>query len=424
MKQKIFILGLDGMPYSLLKSNYIKTLMPNLTKLCSSENSKSMNSVYPVVSSVAWTGFATSVNSGKHGIYGFVDKNNNPFYLRVPTSRDRLVDTIWNKLSKKKKVFVINVPLTYPPEAINGKMVSCFLCPDMKKLTYPENYYKQLENMDYIIDVDASHIKSDRIALLKQIIHAMKVRFHVAFELLKNEEWDYMQLHIMETDRLMHFYYNNIGCFHDNLENDYVNSFFKRLDYYIGELISQLDEDVKVIILSDHGMCKIESEIQLNTWLKDIGFLKFDQTNANSIENYSRESLCYSLTPGRIYINLKGREERGSVEQDNYLTIRNEIKSKLLEMTYRNTTVPIMNNVMFREEIYSTEDLELAPDIIAHPKDGFDLKSTVGVDEVFTKSDLNGMHTYNDAMIAGINIDITSVEEITQVADLILKHML
>ena len=110
MSNKIFILGIDGMPYSLMQSDYIKSLMPNLSDICIRHNLHKMNSVYPVISSVAWTSFATGSNPGEHGIFGFADRQYNPFKIMIPTSKNRKKCPIWLQLPQTKKKIVINVP--------------------------------------------------------------------------------------------------------------------------------------------------------------------------------------------------------------------------------------------------------------------------------------------------------------------------
>lgn len=423
MNNKLFVLGLDGMPHSLMGTDYFKRNMPKLNLLFKRAGLHKMDSVYPVVSSVAWTSYATGANPGEHGIYGFVDRYYNPFHLMVPTSLDRKKVTIWKSLSQDKKVFSINVPLTYPPEQIRGKMVSCFLCPQIEKLTYPQDYYKVLENMEYIIDVDAFLARTDRIGMLRQLIKAMEIRFRLVFDILQNEEWDYIQLHIMETDRLMHFFFENISRVSTTEEQILVDRFFRLLDENIDCLIQRIGDDVKVLILSDHGMCYIQTEVQMNIWLEQQGLLHFSKNSERTIEDYSATSICYSLTPGRIYINLEGREEKGTVQLKDYDIVRENIKKRLLKLVYTETGQSVIDRVLFREECYTGQCFEHAPDIIAHPVNGFDLKASVTENEVFTHSCLNGMHTYEDAIIAGINMDVSEIRSIQQIYNLIMRYM-
>lgn len=59
MAKKVFVLGIDGMPFTLLHTEYFCRLMPRFTGICKTFGVHKMNSVLPVISSVAWTSFAT-----------------------------------------------------------------------------------------------------------------------------------------------------------------------------------------------------------------------------------------------------------------------------------------------------------------------------------------------------------------------------
>lgn len=411
-KERMFVLGIDGVPFSLLKSLCEQGVCENLSALISDNGMKPMNSVYPVISSVAWTGFATGVNPAQHGIFGFADRVASPFQITIPTSRHRKAESIWTTLSRRgKKVVVMNVPVTYPVEVVNGKMVSCFLCPDIEKGTYPPELALFLKEHDYIIDVDAWLARTDRSALMDQIFRALDARFQAAFDL--EDDWNYFHLHIMETDRLMHFFWYDIEdrekAFHMETQR-----FFQRLDWWIGKLVERLQDSDSLLILSDHGFCGIRHEVQMNTWLREKGYLILEEDSCQ-LDDYQKETICYSVLPGRFYINLAGREERGSVSPTEYDSVRNKIKQELLDFRDPVNNQPVIRNVFFREEIYSGSYLEDAADIIAHPNDGYDLKDMLPGEEIFTNSALVGMHTYENALIIGKNFPIDNIVTIEDV---------
>ena len=402
--------------------------MPNFAKIAHENGFRKINSVYPVVSSVAWTTYATGKNPGEHGIFGFVDRTANPFQLTIPTAQDRKADTIWHELSKQgKRVIVINVPLTYPPEPVNGIMISCFLCPDINKLCYPSSISQWLITIGYVIDVDAAVARKSRKEFLDLLNQALDKRFEVAFKLMQKEKWDFFQLHIMETDRLFHFFWDDLekedrGDFYSELEG-----FCTRLDNHIGELITRLSSDDKLLILSDHGFCGIKSEVQLNTWFEKEGLLKFEVKNRtsseNKLEDYHKDSVCYSLIPGRIYVNLKGREEKGTVLSDDLAKVRCEIRQRLLEFRHPGTNDRVIDRVFFKEELYEGPYLEDSADIICQPVRGYDLKASSqgNVKNIFEKTALNGMHTYDDALICGRNLDTSSVTCLQDIREKCLK---
>lgn len=418
-KKRTFVLGLDGVPYSFLSNGLAQETMPHLLGLFNDSPAKRMNSVYPTVSSVAWTSFATGLNPAGHHIFGFVDRRPNPFQIEIPTARNRGAKTIWQELSEQdKKVIVINVPITYPPEEVNGILVSCFLCTDINKSAYPQEFSNYLKEKGYIIDVDAHLAKENKRKFIDDLHLALQRRFEVTFDLMDKEEWDYFQLHIMETDRLFHFLWSDIEN-KNGFYKDIIN-FFEKLDVFIKKLNEKLLKSDRLIILSDHGFCAVKAEVQLNAWLKEQGLLKFT-TSDEKLQDYDKNSTCYSLLPGRIFINLEGREEKGRVKTNNYDSVRNDIKSRLMEFKDPEGE-KIIEKVFFREELYSGPYLEDAADIIAHPKRGYDLKGRTGNISVFEHSHLNGMHTYDDAFIYSRNCDISRVEDITAVKKAILSN--
>lgn len=407
------------MPYSLMKALLENNKMPNIKKILERGSMKEISSVYPVISSVAWTSFATGTNPGEHGIYGFIDREVNPFDIYIPTSRDRKKEPIWKVLSEKgKKVTVINVPITYPVEEVNGKMISCFLCPDIKKGTFPPEMAQTLENMGYIIDPDAWLARSDKSEFFYQIILAMEKRFEVAMNLIE-EDWDYFQLHIMETDRHMHFFWDSIyDIGHEFHERTML--FYEKLDQYIGKLLNRLNTNDSIVVLSDHGFCGIKKEVQLNEWLVQEGFLKIDK-GITDLSKYHSSTIAYSLLPGRIYLNLLGREEKGTVSEASYHQTCQLIKEKLLEFKDPETNEKIIDKVFMRDEIYRGAMKAGAPDLVAHPTNGYDLKGFVPSRELFAKTALCGMHTYENALVMGINFDIEEIESIGDIYNQILR---
>lgn len=422
MNKKHFVLGLDGFSYGLLEELMKREKMKNLRLFCNQNDLKSIHSIYPVISSVAWTSYATGVNPGEHNIYGFVDRRLQPFSLFIPTANDRKYPTIWEKLSKcNKKVVVLNVPLTYPVIKVNGIMTSCFLTPSLNKATYPKDFYKFLESRGYELDVDATIAQYDKARFIRELIRIMQARFQVCYDLLKKEEWDFFQLHIMETDRLFHFLWSEIM---DRLSNEYtslLDEFFECLDLNIGKLYESLPQGTCLTILSDHGFCGIKNEVQMNAWLEKEGLLSYEANKEKTLANYSKETICYSILPGRIYINLKGREVKGSIEVAQYEEVRQMIKEKLLDMRSPENK-PVIDKVFYREDIYVGSQVSYAADIIAHPVNGYDLKGQAG-EQIFTRSHLNGMHTYEDAIIISNGLNLGEIQSITDVGEAIYKEM-
>ena len=123
--RKVICIGLDGATFDLIRPWLSKGKLPNIGRIIKDGVWGELESVIPPVSAPAWTSFMTGKNPGKHGIFGF-KKEKQGTYEELFVNRKLIKsETLWKCLSDVgKKVIVINVPLTYPPEEINGYLMS------------------------------------------------------------------------------------------------------------------------------------------------------------------------------------------------------------------------------------------------------------------------------------------------------------
>ena len=84
----VFVLGLDGATWEILDPLIQDGLLPNLARLREQGSWGSLHSVFPPLSPVAWAGAMTGKNSGKHGIFEFIEHAHNPLVGRVNSSRE------------------------------------------------------------------------------------------------------------------------------------------------------------------------------------------------------------------------------------------------------------------------------------------------------------------------------------------------
>jgi predicted AlkP superfamily phosphohydrolase/phosphomutase len=171
------------------------------------------------------------------------------------------------------------------------------------------------------------------------------------------------------------------------------------LDEIIDEVVSELDENTLLMMLSDHGFCGVKTEVNLNVWLQQEGLLRFQTNSPKSLEEIDGRSKAYSLIPGRVYINLKGREPRGSVEPGaEFESVCEDLIARLLALRGPDGE-PVIERVEKREALYGEDCASLAPDLVALARYGYDLKDRVSGGELFKAGMLKGMHTYDDAFV-------------------------
>ncbi len=309
------VIGLDGVPHSFVEKMIEMGEFPNFQALLHEGSLARMGSTIPCVSSVAWSSYMTGRNPGKHNIYGFVDRDPKSLEIYIPTSKNMGCQTLWEVLGDQgKRVLVINVPLTYPPRPVNGILIGCFLCMNIDKVAYPKEISKTLKEMGYRIDVDAQKAREAEASFLKDVHETLKKRVEIGLHFYEKEHWDFFQLHIMETDRMNHFFW-------DGWENEKSGhreaflQFYREVDTALGEILKRIDPDSDLILLSDHGFCSIEKEVNLNYWLKEKGWLRFQGERAKDLKEIDPKSKAYSLLPGRIYMDPEGK---GSIKEERW----------------------------------------------------------------------------------------------------------
>ncbi len=370
---RVFVLSLDGVPLSFLKKNLDK--FTNLAKIFESGSLVELHSVLPTVSCVAWSTYLTGVNPGAHGIFGFIERSGYNLYINNGANL-QVKPFIFNLSQLGKKVVSINVPMTYPPSPVNGILVSGFLAPNRDKAVEPQSFLSVLKKFNYKVDVDVTKPhKGDWSGFLRECFDGISARFSVAEYILSKYDWDYFHLHIMETDRINHFLLGK-----QEFLSEFYN-FYTRLDENIGRLFTKL-KNTEFLMLSDHGFCELKYEVDLNYFLEEKGYLSYKMDLHEKLHDISPKSKAYSLIPGRIYM-LDESVKNNLINDLEALEIN---EAKVIEKIYS------------KDEVYHGKAMELAPDFVLKPVNGFDLKASFSRKNELTRIGvISGMHTFDDA---------------------------
>ncbi|MEO6579428.1 MAG: alkaline phosphatase family protein, partial [Candidatus Limnocylindria bacterium] len=356
----------------------------------------------PNVSSVAWASFMTGANPGKHNIYGFLDRHPGTRKTYIPTARDLRAPTILQLLSGAgKRVFSMNVPVTYPPQPVNGTVIGCFLSPNLEKASPTPEVHRTLERIGYQVDADPWRARADKADFLPHLVEVFEARMEATRHFWQQERWDFFMTHIMETDRLHHFFWEEMENQDERFAPAFLD-FYRRVDDALGELHSWVDDDTTLVVLSDHGFCSIRQEVHVNTWLADNGYLQYATDEPKSLADIDPASTAFSFDPGRIYLNVRGREADGHIAPgEEYERIRAELATALAGMTDPSSSEPMVKRVVTREELYTGSAFAAAPDLVLDMHDGYDAKGPFGKPDLCFKGDaLVGMHTTPDALLS------------------------
>jgi len=394
---RVAFIGIDGVPYSLIENN--PETFPNLHALADEGSAGEIESIVPPESSACWPSLTTGVNPGETGVYGFQDRENGTYETYVPMGRDVQATRVWNRVTDAgRDATVLNVPVTFPPQQNVQRMVSGFLSPDVEKASSDSEVADYLEGIDYRIDANAKlgH-QEDKSEFIENAHATLDARYEAFSHYVEEDDWDLFFGVFMTTDRVNHFLYGDYD--QDGEYKAEFLDFYGKVDEYIGRLRDQLPEDVTLVVASDHGFQREDYEVHLNTWLREEGWLSFESEEPENLEDITDDTRAYSFIPGRFYLNLEGREPRGSVPQDDYHAVRDELADAIRSIEGPDGE-QVIERVVTKEEAFDGAHDDIAPDLVAIPAEGFDLKAGFSErDEVFSTGPRNGMHSFDDTTL-------------------------
>ena len=413
------ILGLDGATFDIIHPMVQKGLLPNLQKLIKSGVSGTLWSSLPPLSPVAWTSMATGVNPGKHGLTDFVSmqEDGDNLRMRFLKGSDRQIEAIWSYLTRNgKKSIVINVPMTYPPELIDGIMISGMDAPDLdSQLIYPPELKSELLSRfpEYRIDVtNMKQLAGMPEKVLSTVESIEKARLELGLHLMQNNAWDFCMLVLTSLDRVQHLFlrdyrWENVDV--ENVSKDPILSAYILMDKMVGLVLDSLDSNTTLFVVSDHGFGPAPKKVSLNQFLISNKYLSISKPGwaTNAYEYFKRRSQHYY----RIMHNLKKRFTKEGISAqvmlDNTLVFKNvnwshtsayslgsagniyinknvvsdpvkiqelkiQIKNLLFQLKDPDTGIPVIHDVKFCEEIYFGPYIDNTPDIIVLLAPGFE----------------------------------------------------
>ena len=394
-KKRTVIIGLDGVPYSLIENLTNNGIMPETKKLVEKSVFKQMESSIPEISSVAWSSIITGKNPGEHGIFGYTDIPIGTYRLSFPNFSNLRTAPFWQKDADKKSI-IINVPSTFPVKPLNGIHISGFVSLDLERSVYPESLIPKLIEFNYQIDVDSSKAHKSIDWFLNDLDKTLKARIDTYRYLWNEKGWDTFMLVFTGTDRLSHFLWDA----YENEDHKYHASFlehFHQIDEVIGEIANEISDDDLLVLLSDHGFEMLEREVNVNFILKENGFLKLGPGANRNYADIDYETKAFALEPARIYINLENKYPRGAAKENEYDSLIKKIIEIFNNLELRGRKV--IKKVLRKEEIYKGPYTNQAPDIVLIPNKGFNLKANIKANEPYEKSIFTGKHTQHDAFL-------------------------
>jgi len=480
-KKRVLCIGLDGATFDLLGPWAKDGCLPSLKRLMANGTRASLRSVILPFSAQAWSSFMTGVNPGKHGIFGFKEKLEDNYSFQVVNNKSLKAETIWKFLAENnKRVIAVNIPMTYPPEEVNGILIGGMDSPGLNSdFTFPPEIKNELLSVvkDYVIHlhVGAGYLDTDakRRNGVKGLLKMIEAREKAVLYFMDNYDWDLFAVNFSATDQVQHHFWKYMA--YDNEFQYAVQSIYTRLDKAIERIMTKLDEETTLFVISDHGAGPASDLVFfIDEWLMKNGFLHYKKVHP--IQGLSRAGIKFLLNflskrlssqvkdalmrqftglraksqgfvrrslidwsatrvysgehPATLRVNLKGREKDGIVSNEEYDALRDQLIEKIEALEDPITGEKLIEKVYKREEIYSGEYLDLAPDLIIWSKDfthqlkGGALPKNRNYRGIIARKDprdffVNGVHRLNGIFMAkgkdirkNVNIPLLSITDL------------
>ncbi len=139
---------------------------------------------------------------------------------------------------------------------------------------------------------------------------------------------------------------------------------YRQLDAVVGEVSDRYGGNATIFVMSDHGFANFGRQFNLNSWLRDWGYL--NPRECSSIMQHAdwSRTRAYGLGINGLYLNLKGRERDGVVEPgEEQETLLRELTLRLQALRDINGK-QVIRRVYRADEVYAGDATELAPDLI------------------------------------------------------------
>src|SRR5262249_34557647 len=305
---------------------------------------------------------------------------------------------------------LVNIPTTYPPEPVNGVMITGMLTPGLDSdFTFPQTLKEEMLAAipAYVIEPGRN---PDRKIRAQEFRHANDMHELAVHFLMDRGDWDFLMVVFSILDRAQHDFWADMDPEHPRHDprspaefRGFIHEVYERLDAAIGRLIEKLPADTRVLIVSDHGFCSELKEVRVNEALAAAGLLTFksgrrtrsgvrefkekigrrlgvSRLKGNVLDrkvqygggyldeiDWTRTRAYFAQDKG-VWINLSGREGEGIVREPEFDRCADEVREALSSLKSPDDGLPVFERVMRREEALSGRYAARLPDLVMVPR--------------------------------------------------------
>jgi predicted AlkP superfamily phosphohydrolase/phosphomutase len=337
---------------------------------------------------------------------------------------------LWHMANQQgASVGIYNVPLTYPPQEVEGWMISGMMTPSYAHrragFAFPNNLEDSVLSWvpDYAIDLALDWDRDWRdTTLCDRAIEGLRQRYEVLERLLESRPADILFTVLETPDRLQHVYYRYLDPGDPLYASPEAKSFrpaiadvFRAMDRVVGLLEDYVGDDGGALVCSDHGFTAWEVSVHTNSLLERWGYLKLKPVArlmrtelmrravplakrvlraklAREAKKKTFAAIDWSQTKAfaayipqqGIHLNVRGRERFGIVPSSEIEPLKDEIAARFEGLSGPDGGV-VTDRVWRSEEVFNGDALEGAPDLLPVLRDyRFELDDEIFHKEPFT----------------------------------------
>lgn len=377
--KRVLVLGLDCASPDLI-FNQFKADLPTFSRLMSAGTWGELESSIPCITVPAWSSMLSSRDPGVLGVYGFRNRTDYSYKELGVANGDAIkVKRLWDYLPDKTSI-ILNVPQTFPARPLNGAMVTDFLTPNLDSaFTYPAALKTEVLRVvpEYAFDVK-NFRTNDKERLLRDLYAMTEKQMKLVKHLLTVRDWDFFMHVNIGVDRVHHGFWR----YHDPLHRLYtpgnpfehvIRDYYKLMDTFAAELIAAAGDDTLILIVSDHGVARMDGGICINEWLWRNGWLTLKTPPpAGQITRFDDADIDWSQTKawasggyyGRVFLNVAGREPHGIIPAADYESVRDDLAAAIRSIP-GDQGQPLNHQIYKPAEIYQQVN-GIAPDLMVY----------------------------------------------------------
>lgn len=420
---RVLLIGWDGADWRILDPMLEAGILPNLASLIHRGARGTLMSTVPNHSWSAWPSFLTGMDPSNHGVYDIFERDYSSRRKLPVTYRSIKETTILSDLTAAAIPTVMtNVPLTFPPPKIEGKLVAGGVLPKWRPFTHPEELGEELERAGSPYPINGmswTTFRNRPEPFLAEAMELTEARIRANEHLLDTTEWRFASLVFVATDRVQHCLTKYVSPDHPDYGSrskeplaEKIRDVYRLLDDGLGRLLSRVSEDDLVLFVSDHGFRGVTRALHMDRLLEHLGLLRFAASRAvfgpmqwgrmramarkiyDLLGLHGRVSLPQSVnwqkttaytsvrsTGEGVSVNIAGREPDGIVDPADYEKVRERVMDSLSSFIDSATGKRPIARAIRREEVFSGKYQETAPDIVLEPASAYSLTHATSVVE-------------------------------------------